>query len=150
MEPEERIRWHRLTAEERARLRDACARVLPRAPWVIAAYLYGSAGRGERPARDLDIALLTSGPPPAWDDELRLADELADESGIHEIPFDVRLLAGADPVFQNEVLRVGARLYDRDPGARAAFEAQAMARWLDFKPVWERMCAAARARWARE
>ncbi len=148
MERDERIVWHRLTADERTHLTRVAPAVFARHGWVRAAWLFGSAASGERPARDIDIAVLAR-PIPHWRQPLRLARELADETGIAAVPFDVRLVNAASPVFLNEVLKHRQLLYEADARERIGFEARAMTLWLDFKPYYERLRSAAFERWTR-
>lgn len=75
--------------------------------------------------------------------------ELAAASGIHAIPFDVRIVNGASPVLLGEMLNHGRLLYESDRAARIEWEAAALSLWLDFKPVWQRVRKAALTRWAR-
>lgn len=145
MDRDDEIRWLLPDAGLPDRLAECAPRVLGRRPWVRAAWLYGSAASCTRPARDVDIGLLAQ-PVPPWGEPLRIADELAEATGVRAVPFDVRLLGGADPVFLNDVLRTGRLLYEADRAARLRFERRAIVRWLDFRPVRERLLAAERAR----
>jgi len=142
------IRWHVLSADERARLQHAAATILPRYEWVRAAWLHGSAAPEGHPGRDLDIGLLARPLPRKWGEEARLAGDLAEATGIHDVPFDVRIVNGASPVFLNNMLRSAVRLYEADRGERILFEARAMALWLDFQPVWEKLRREALERWS--
>jgi len=114
--------------------------------WVKAAYLHGSVARAAGPARDIDIGLL--GDAPEWGAELGIAGELQAASGITAVDFDVRLVAGADPVFLGALLREGKLIYEADHEARIRFETQALSVWLDYQPVWERVRHAVTRRWA--
>lgn len=145
---EERIRWHAVTTAERERIREAARRVLARHPWVKAAWLYGSAARGDRPSRDIDVGILAD-PIPHWREPARIAAELAADTGIADVDFDVREVNAGSPVFLNRLLSEGELLYEADRDARIAFQASAMARWLDFKPLWERARAQVLERWSR-
>ncbi|MFP3941469.1 MAG: hypothetical protein ACLF0P_14315 [Thermoanaerobaculia bacterium] len=78
-----------------------------------------------------------------------MGEELATASGIRAIPFDVRIVNGASPVFLGAMLTHGSLLYESDRAARIDWEAYALSVWLDFKPVWERMRKAALTSWAR-
>ena len=136
----------RLDAPELDELTAAAVEVLAAQPEVIAAYLYGSAARDE-PAADLDIAVATRGPVTH-----RLLETIAAQLQARGAPrgpeIDVRSLYGAAPRFLFEVLRDGRRIYERDRGARIEFEARAMAAWLDFAPVWQRIRDRTREYWA--
>jgi predicted nucleotidyltransferase len=143
------IRWHRLSAQERALLQAVVREVLSRHPWARAAYVYGSVARGDRPARDIDIGIWADPIPADRRAEIALGLELSAALSL-PIDVDVRILNRADPVFLNNVLREGRLLHDVDPAARCWFEARAISRWLDFRPVWERMRREMLERWARE
>ncbi|MBI3185372.1 MAG: nucleotidyltransferase domain-containing protein [Myxococcales bacterium] len=94
---EGRIRWHQVTPAERERIREAAAQVLERRPWVKAAWLYGSAARGDRPSRDIDIGVLAD-PVPHSREPVQIAGELAAATGISEVDFDVREVNAGSPV----------------------------------------------------
>lgn len=147
--PADELSWHVLSDEDRAALRRAAEEVFPRHPWVLAAWHHGSSAVSDRPARDMDIALVAQ-PIPG---DLAVADELGRElataSGIRAIPFDVRIVNGASPVFLGEMLSHGSLLYESDRAGRIEWEAAALSFWLDFKPVWKRVRKAALTRWAR-
>lgn len=136
------IKWHSLSQDGRGRLVQAARQVFASRDWVSAAYLFGSAAHGQ-PARDIDIGLVADSVPSEWAPELALAADLETASGIRDVELDVRVLNGGDPVFLNNVLRDGFLLYEADRERRIMFEAEAMSRWLDFRPVWERMRRAA-------
>jgi predicted nucleotidyltransferase len=128
-------------------LASAVARILSERPDVIAAYLYGSAARGEA-AADLDIALLFRDA----DLDLRQLGELSARIQAEGAPdgpeVDLRPLAGTGPRFRANVLREGRLLYQVDRERRLEFEARALSEWLDFKPTWERMRRRMFDRWA--
>lgn len=129
------------------RLTKAAARVLSSRPEVAAAYLHGSAARGE-PAADLDIAVLFNGTAPHAGELETLAAQLQAEGAPAGPELDVRPLAGTSPRFRANVLREGRLLYEADRTARLEFEARALSEWLDFKPTWERMRRRMFDRWA--
>jgi len=92
-------------------------------PDVVAVYLFGSTARGEASARsDLDLALLGRRP---LDPVMRweLQQHLAVAAGRDVDLVDLR---AASSVFRVQVLRDGQVLLDRDPNARALFEATAL------------------------
>jgi uncharacterized protein len=130
-----------------ARLAGAAQRILSRHPDVVAAYLYGSAARGE-PAADLDVALLLRDGGMGSRELEELTARLEAEGTPHGPPLDVRVLAGTSPRFRANVLRDGQLLFEADRRARLAFEARAMSEWLDFKPTWLRMRQLMLERWA--
>ncbi|MBI3182179.1 MAG: nucleotidyltransferase domain-containing protein [Myxococcales bacterium] len=148
MGSDEGIAWHRLTDAERQRLEAVAPLVFARHDWVRAAWLFGSAAKGDRPSRDIDIAVLAR-PVPRWGEPIRVGHALADATGITAVPFDVRLVNGASPVFLNQVLSARRLLYQADGRERIDFEARAMSAWLDFKPIYERLRSGAFDRWTR-
>jgi predicted nucleotidyltransferase len=128
-----------------ARLKDTCTRVFADQPGFIAAYLFGSAARGE-PAGDLDVAVLFRTPPPSR--ELDTLSARLQTEGAPEGPeVDLRLLAGTSPRFRANVLTEGQLLCEADADERIAFEARSMSEWLDFKPTWLRMRQRMLDRW---
>lgn len=140
-------RWL-LAREDHERLADAARRVFASEPELLAAYLYGSAGRGE-PAADLDVALLSDGPIRDVRRLEALAARLQAEGAPSGPAIDLRPLWGAAPRFQANVLKEGRVLFERDSQRRFAHEAEIMGRWADFKPTWERMRQRMLDRWLR-
>jgi predicted nucleotidyltransferase len=112
-----------------ARVRAALEHALPQA-W--AAYVYGSAARGDDwPDSDLDVAVL---PPPCgrgFPDLLGLMAELSNVAGRDVEVVDLRE-AGGDLV--HEVLRDGQPLFVREPDAVLEWEAEQMSDYADFNP----------------
>lgn len=96
------------------------------------------------------MGLLARPLPERWGEQVLVAGDLADATEIRDVPFDVRIVNQADPVFLNNLLRDRLLLYCADERERIEFEVKAMAQWLDFKPVWERARAVAFDRWTRE
>jgi predicted nucleotidyltransferase len=149
MENSETIESHTVTDGERERIRAAVVSLALRREWISAAYLFGSATSSARPARDIDIGILTSGAPLPFVASSEFVAALAAETGIREIAFDVRIIDRADPVFLNNLLSARACLFSRNEATRIEFEACAMAAWLDFKPVWTRVRTEVLERWSR-
>ena len=135
-----------ITTGELEGLRAACAGVLAGWPGIVAAYLHGSAARGE-PAADLDIAIAFEAREPGFAELDRLAAALRAEAAIPDLPLDVRALGPATPRFRANVLRDGVLLFERDRNARVALEAAFMTEWADFEPTWRRMRARMLERW---
>lgn len=131
---------------ELARLHAAAVAVLGSQDDVVAAYLYGSAARGEA-AADLDIAVLFRDAPVSGRLE-QLAGELQRQGAPDGPEIDLRPLNGTAPRFRITVVREGRLLVERDRAARLEHEARAMSVWLDFRPTWERMRQRMLARWA--
>lgn len=92
-------------------------------PDVIVVYLFGSAARGDESTwSDLDLALLGRRPlDPVFRWELQ--QRLAVAAGRDVDLVDMR---AASTVFRVQVLRDAQILLDRDPNARAFFEATAL------------------------
>jgi len=92
-------------------------------PDVVAVYLFGSVGRGDESAwSDLDLALLGRRrlePVPRWELQERLA-------AVAGRDVDLVDLLAASSVLRVQVLRDAQLLLDRDPYARALFEATAL------------------------
>jgi len=122
---------HSLTTPERtavsARIADRLAQSLPE---MAAAYIFGSFV-GQDSFGDIDIGILLS------TDELDqpLAYELNIEIFLEkeiELPVDVRVLNGAPLSFQQNVIRKGLLIVDKNPNRRAAFEGNVRKKYFDF------------------
>jgi uncharacterized protein len=120
-------------------------------PAIAAAYLFGSAARGEAgPESDLDIGVIYRRPRDA--DHGRIATELAAQVGraLGVEAVDVVDLEAQGVIFCHEVLCEALRLYESDPERRIDFESDTIVRALDFRPTYElatRGKAAALRRW---
>jgi hypothetical protein len=102
---------------------------------VVAAYLFGSRGRGDAtPKSDIDLGiLLRREPAPA----LRgiagtLAGQLEDSLGLE---VDAVVLNTAPPDLVHRVLRDGQILLDRDRSARIRFEVRSRNAYFDLAPL---------------
>ena len=105
---------------------------------VIAAYLFGSRARGTAgPRSDVDVAILLRTTPPGTllDQPFALEDDLR---GALQVEVQLVVLNTAPPDLIHRVLRDGALLIDRDPGARVRFEVAARNAYFDLKPFLER------------
>jgi predicted nucleotidyltransferase len=126
-----------------ARLRQVLPAILTRYP-VDAAYVYGSVARGTvTPFSDVDIALLLSESPPAYERlmlELDIQAAIEDASGLSEI--DVRSINQAPLSVRGKIVQQGLLLYERDRARRIAFEVQTRKRYFDFAPAAQRLRAA--------
>ncbi|HVY48614.1 MAG TPA: nucleotidyltransferase domain-containing protein [Minicystis sp.] len=106
---------------------------LSREPGVAAAWLFGSAARGEeRPDSDVDVAVLFDRERPL-DALLDLEAALGAELGRDVDLVDAR---GAPPDLVHRILRDGVLVVDEDPSARIAFEVDVRNRYFDMRPIW--------------
>ena len=104
-------------------------------PGVVAAWVFGSVARGEATEHsDLDVAVLLR----QGSDLMVLLDLAAQLEMAAERPVDVVRLSLGNVILAHEVLRDGVLVVDRDREARIDFESEAMVRYLDFRPIWER------------
>jgi predicted nucleotidyltransferase len=110
---------------------------------VVAAYVFGSVGRGSsRPRSDVDIAVLYATPPmsavsgPA-------SDMQAELEALLRRPVDLIVLNDAPVDLVHRVLRDGEIVCETDRGARIDFEVDARRRYLDLLPVLRRYRASA-------
>jgi predicted nucleotidyltransferase len=127
---------------------DAClakaARRLAEEPDVIVAYLFGSQARGDTgPLSDIDVAvLLRDGEeaPVGSKRHLELLSLFYD--AFHSDAVDVVPLNHAPYLLQHRILRDGKVFFCRDELARVRYEAQAISKYLDFRPFEQRYFAA--------
>jgi len=114
------------------------AQVMKETPEVIAAYLFGSAARGETDHfSDLDVAVLLEDDLPKerrWDIEGRLLDKLFRIVGQDKA--DVVDLQRAPTWFQKVVIKTGRVIYDRDPQKRKAYEDRVMSQQEPDEGRW--------------
>lgn len=108
-------------------------------PDIVAAYLFGSLAQGRATSRsDVDVAVLLTNVPGVladeWDRRLRLMDALR---RFADREIDVVILNNAPLVLQDQVLRYGRRLYERDRAARVDFEVRAGQAYADAAPVFD-------------
>jgi predicted nucleotidyltransferase len=129
--------------------------VLEAAPSVAAAWVFGSVARGEaRDDSDLDVAVLLRDPRA---DLLTHRRELMDLAARLEQAagraVDIVVLGLHDPILADRVLSEGRLVLDADPERRIDFTSDALARYLDWAPLYERTAARSletNAAWARE
>jgi len=98
-------------------------------PELVAAYIFGSFV-SEKPFADIDVALLARSA-----DAETLNFELVTENNIEQIlglPVDVRVMNTAPLSFQFQVIRNGQLILERDPNARAEYQAQILKQYFDF------------------
>jgi len=102
---------------------------------VIAAYLFGSRVAGKaRPDSDVDTAVLISEEDGVarFERRLRLMSEVSEVCGREA---DVVVLNDAPPLLQDQILRHGRLIFERDRQARVEFEVRAGKVYADLKPM---------------
>jgi predicted nucleotidyltransferase len=126
-------------AAQRDRLRAA----LLQGPPLRLAVLFGSRATGRsRASSDFDVGILPLSASLSLADECALASNL---SAAVDAEVDLVRLDADAPLLGAEVARHGVCLLESEPGAFAAFRADAISRWLDF----EETIAPHRARFLR-
>ncbi|MGC8816492.1 MAG: type VII toxin-antitoxin system MntA family adenylyltransferase antitoxin [Candidatus Hadarchaeum sp.] len=103
---------------------------------VELAYVFGSFYAG-REFEDIDIAILLSKPPSAYESErfaMKVAGALETALG-HKFEFDVKVLNFSPIYFQHEVIRDGKLLFCRDETKRVEYEAGVLSEYLDYREV---------------
>jgi predicted nucleotidyltransferase len=124
---------------ERQAILDAVGRTLEtHAPEVIAAYVFGSVGRGEhRDSSDVDVGVIrTRGMAGTGFSGLPLDLEGELERALGRT-VQVVTLETAPPDLVHRVLRDGAIVVDRDRAARVRFEVRARNEYFDILPRLE-------------
>jgi uncharacterized protein len=111
--------------------------VLRRRPEVAAAWLHGSALRGE-PAADVDVAVLVAPGQNHWRVVRAVVMELSDPSPAG-LPYDLRPIdSEAPPELRFRVVREGVLIVEHDADARVLFQADAARDYLDIEPFLRR------------
>lgn len=114
---------------------------------VVLAYLYGSHAQGTATERsDVDVGVLLDEGPNGLDRVLELNASVADALALPDERVDVKVLNDAGLRLLHQVVAYGEAVVAPDEDARAAFEADVMDRYFDFKPMMERMAEARRDR----
>lgn len=108
-------------------------------PRIAAAWLFGSAARGEmRPDSDVDVGVIFVRGLQAQQREAVLADLASRlESSTAPRALDLVALEDQGHVFVHRALRDGKRIVVNDEERRVDFESDALVRYLDFKPTWD-------------
>ncbi len=107
---------------------------------LMLGYLYGSFPV-HNDFHDIDIGLLVSGEGEPYE-SFRYAMDIAsglEQSITPRFEVDCRILNGAPVQFQYEVMKTGMAVFVRDENIRIEFEAGVMSRYLDQKPLFDRM-----------
>ena len=115
-------------------------RTLRQHPEVAAAWLFGSAVRGElRPDSDVDVGLVLAerrDTPEQYHRVLgTIAAEIEQVTGGRLVDLVV-LDPIRDPMFCHRVLSEGLLVHDADPDRRVDFESTAHVRYFDWLPTW--------------
>lgn len=117
---------------------EALVAYLNRQPDVVAVYLFGSVAR-ERvgPRSDVDVAvLLRDGLSSEETFEQRL-QLLGDLGSFSDREVDVVVLNTAPLLLQQQVLKYGRVIYERDSLDRIRFEVRARKTYFDVKPMFD-------------
>jgi hypothetical protein len=131
-----KVRSYALSSGEKEAAIEVLESLLAGREEILFAYAHGSFLE-EGPFRDLDVAVFVKsgeiyqGFRFTYEDGL--SQEIVQRAGFH-FPVDIRLLNGAPISFQYHVFR-GRLLLDRDPSSRIEVVSNAIARYLDLKPV---------------
>lgn len=114
-------------------------KVLERHEEIDAAYLFGSAARGDlRKDSDIDLGLLLKeGFKPDALYPARIAEEIASKCGVRR-EIDIRVLNDMPATFLHQVLKNGVLVLTRDDRRRVEFETRAYDMYLDYKPHFDR------------
>lgn len=105
---------------------------------IVAAYLFGSYGRGmARPDSDVDVAVLFEAPPSSAD-RLAIRARLAAEVAPRRL--DLVVLDEAPPVLVHRVLRDGIVLVGAEDVRRTRHAARMMDRYLGMAPIERWIC----------
>lgn len=97
------------------------------------AYAYGSFAR-RADARDIDIAVYLDGKEDPWKRAEEIGDTLEKAVG-RRYPLDVHALNGASAAFAFQVMSTGSVLWERERDRRLDWEAHALSRYQDIKPL---------------
>jgi uncharacterized protein len=109
-----------------------------RARNVVAAYVFGSVGRGSsRASSDVDIAILYAAAPIPAVSGLTSSTQ-AELEALLGRPVDLVVLNDAPPDLVHRVLRDGKIVCETDRRARIDFEVAARGRHLDLLPILRR------------
>lgn len=122
---------------ERDRLVEQLRRYLSGRRDLIAAYLFGSYGRGEAgSSSDADVGLILAAGRPThastYTDVISLQGDLEQLSGLR---VDLVVMNGAGPDLLHRILRDGILLHESDHAARMEFELRARNDYFDLQPM---------------
>jgi predicted nucleotidyltransferase len=129
-----------LTVPDRERIIKEISRCLSSFDDLLLGYLYGSfLVRSD--FHDIDVGLVVSGERKPYE-LFRYAMEIASDLERCITPryeVDLRILNTAPVEFQYEVVKTGRVVFARDESLRIAFEADVLSKYLDLKPLYDRM-----------
>lgn len=135
-----RLERQQRAAEIQARLQRCAPAILAVYP-IEMAYLHGSVARGcPLPNSDVDIAVVLTEMPPAYERlklEFDIQAALEDTCGLSNV--DVRTINDAPIMAQGPIVQEGILLYSRDKARRVAFEVLTRKKYFDFRPAAEVM-----------
>jgi predicted nucleotidyltransferase len=118
-------------AEEFEAQRERFREALASGPPLRLAVLFGSRATGRAHAgSDFDVGIIPVDPEMSLHDELALASSL---SAAVSAEVDVVRLDEDAPLLGSEVARHGVCLFEAHPGVFAAYQADAMSRYIDFE-----------------
>jgi len=129
-----------LTGSDRERITTQITDVLSRFDDVVLGYIYGSFLTGDD-FHDIDIGIIVSREMEPYE-SFRYAVETAaavEQNITPRYEVDLRVLNEAPVSFQYEVVRTGMAVFVRDEDGRISFEAGVISRYLDQKPLFDRM-----------
>ena len=108
---------------------------IKKVPEVVAVYLFGSHARGEaRETSDIDICIITK------DIDFEREAEVANWAPPN---VDVSFFKRMSLPFRFRVFKEGKELYVRDESLLGRIKFRTVKEYLDFQPVFEKMCEAA-------
>jgi predicted nucleotidyltransferase len=128
---------------------DAVADAVGQETAVVAAYLFGSAARGDAgPMSDVDVGLLLA----AGADVTTICDRIAAQlcRRLRTDAVDVISLLDASPPLRYRALRDGKVIVCRDRAAHESLVVRTVLEYLDFKPLRDRALALVRRSILRE
>lgn len=129
------------------RLRDRIRDALADEDDVVLAYLHGSVAQDRQTDRsDIDVGVLLDEVPSGLDRAIEFNEVLSRALEVPGERIDVKVLNDAPLRLVHQVLMKGEAVLVRDESRRVAFEADAMDRYFDFKPMLERQARARRER----
>lgn len=128
-------------------LRDRIREALTAEDDVVLAYLYGSHAEDRSTERsDVDVGVLLTEAPEGLDRTIELTELVSRALEVPGERVDVTVLNDAPLRLVHQVVTKGEAVLVRDESRRVAFEADAMDRYFDFKPMLERQARARRDR----